>query len=145
MNAYIEEKTIPISSELAWQALTEMNMWLPKLSTNESLQYDTTAPFFEEKKNYFVKTKEGIVMKSQLFKIDEESRKVEIHAHWFVLHSVLFCEVSPISEKRCKIIRTQSYPNLVGTVFTSLFNKRESGETSEYLDVWENYAMNMLG
>jgi len=42
------------------------------------------------------------------------------------------------------MVRTQSYPGFVGFLFNLFFKRREAGETSEYLEVWKNYAQNQL-
>ena len=40
MKLYIEEKVVNIPADIAWKALKEMNVWLPKLSTNKGVDYD---------------------------------------------------------------------------------------------------------
>ncbi|MEO1769199.1 hypothetical protein [Candidatus Enterococcus ferrettii] len=143
MSKYIEHLTIGVSPQTAWEALKEMNTWLSSLSTNKAVIYDDDKNFFVEGRDYRVQTKEGIVMDSQLFKIDSDNLTVEIHAKFFVLRSLLTCQVKPITDNTCEIIRTQKYLGTVGKVFTFFFNRRESGETSEYLNVWGRYANNL--
>jgi hypothetical protein len=141
MKIYIEQEKIPVSTETAWTALKSMDKWLHTLSTNKSVEFESNEIFFKQGRQYNVKTNEGITMKSKLAEIDEELLKIKICAHWFLLKSILTCEIKPISDCKCKIIRTQSYPGIIGKIFTSAFNKRESNETSEYLTVWKNYAI----
>ncbi|MGY3778754.1 hypothetical protein [Isobaculum melis] len=144
MRTYTHEKIIPVQAKYAWQALTQMNLWLPKLQTVTTISYDETSPFFQVGKMYDVHTPEGISMKSQLKMIDSEHMKVAIGANFFLLNSRLSCSVSQIDDKRCEISRIQMYPGLIGSIFTSLFNKREASETEEYLAVWEDYALRLF-
>ena len=46
MKLYREEKTVNIPVDIAWEALKEMNIWLPKLSTNKGVDYDNDGVFF---------------------------------------------------------------------------------------------------
>ena len=48
MKLYIEEKVVNIPADIAWKALKEMNVWLPKLSTNKSVDYDNDGVFFKQ-------------------------------------------------------------------------------------------------
>lgn len=120
-----------------------MNLWLPKLSTVRKIEC-STADFFREGNKYNVYTPEGIVMKSQIRQIDSEAMCVRINAHFLALKSQLFCGVTPINGTSCKITREQSYPGMIGTLFTRMYDKREANETNEYLRAWEAYAKGLL-
>ena len=144
MKKYIEKLICNIPAETAWNALKEMNIWLPSLSTNKAVNYDDKEVFFYEGRKYEVITKEGISMECELYKIDETNMIVEIHAKHSILKSVLTCSIRKIDEKNCELIRTQTYLGIVGFIFTAFFNKRESDETGEYLKVWEKFAKNKI-
>ena len=79
-------------------------------------------------------------MDSEICLVDELKKKVEIHASHSILKSLLTCSVERIDDHRCKLTRTQAYPGVFGFVFVTFFDHRESGETSEYLEVWAHHA-----
>lgn len=140
MKMYQRDKILNVSSESAWQALKEMNKWLPDLSTNSGISYSMYTDFFEIGRKYNITSKEGVVMDCELYSIDEENMTVEIHAEHKPLKSILICKVLDLGDNRTKIIRIQGYPEWFGKIFTVFFGRRESGETAEYLEVWGNYA-----
>ena len=140
MKMYQRDKILNVSSESAWQALKEMNKWLPDLSTNSGISYSMYTDFFEIGRKYNITSKEGVVMDCELYSIDEENMTVEIHAEHKPLKSILICKVLDLGYNRTKIIRIQGYPGWFGKIFTVFFGRRESGETAEYLEVWGNYA-----
>lgn len=144
MKKYEESLVCDINSEIAWNALKMMNEWLPRLSTNKGVKYDLNGDFFYEGRKYEVVTKEGIVMNSEIYKVEEENKYIEIHASHSLLKSILTCSVEKVDENTCKLVRTQAYPGLVGFIFTTFFYKREAGETGEYLKVWSAYAIEKM-
>ena len=121
MKMYQRDKILNVSSESAWQALKEMNKWLPDLSTNSGISY-------------------SIDTDCELYSMDEENMTVEIHAEHKPLKSILICKVLDLGDNRTQIIRIQGYSGWFGKIFTVFFGRRESGETAEYLEVWGNYA-----
>lgn len=145
MKTYREEMICNTSPQTAWKALQEMNVWLPQLSTNKEVKYQEDGGFFYQGRKYTVVTKEGISMDSEIYKVDESKRCIEIHASHAPLKSVLTCSVEAIDDTHCKLVRTQAYPGWFGFLFTRFFNKRESGETSEYLQVWARHAGQISG
>lgn len=140
MKMYQRDKILNVSSESAWQALKEMNKWLPDLSTNSGISYSMYTDFFEIGRKYNITSKEGVVMDCELYSIDEENMTVEIHAEHKPFKSILICKVLDLGDNRTQIIRIQGYPGWFGKIFTVFFGRRESGETAEYLEVWGNYA-----
>ena len=73
MKMYQRDKILNVSSESAWQALKEMNKWLPDLSTNSGISYSMDTDFFEIGRKYNITSKEGVVMDCELYSIDEEN------------------------------------------------------------------------
>lgn len=140
MKMYQRDKILNVSSESAWQALKEMNKWLPDLSTNSGISYSMYTDFFEIGRKYNITSKEGVVMDCELYSIDEENMTVEIHAEHKPLKSILICKVLDLGDNRTQITRIQGYPGWFGKIFTIFWGRRESGETAEYLEVWGNYA-----
>lgn len=140
MKVYTETLICNTNAKLAWEALKNMNLWLPELSTNKSVNYDHDGDFFYQGRKYEVVTKEGIVMDCEIYMIDENYKKIEIHARHSILKSLLTCSIEEIDNQHCKLIRTQAYPGCFGFIFTKFFNRREARETSEYLKVWSCYA-----
>ena len=144
MKLYREEKTVSIPADIAWEALKEMNIWLPELSTNKAVDYDNNGVFFKSGRKYKVTSKEDVVMDCVIYSVDEENKKIEIHAEHKPLKSILTCSVEELGNGSCKLMRTQGYPGWFGVIFTTFWGKRESGETGEYLDVWETHAKTLL-
>lgn len=145
MKRYREELVVDVSADVAWQALTEMRVWLEKLSTNKEVRYeDNGLPFCHTGRTYEVITKEGVSMKTKLCNVDAAARKIEIRAEHKPLVSLLCCEVEELDAARVKLMRTQAYPGLVGALFTLLYNRREAGEVSEYLSVWADHARTLM-
>ena len=140
MKIYKRDKILNVTSESAWQALKEMNKWLPDLSTNSGISYSMYTDFFEIGRKYNITSKEGVVMDCELYSIDEENMTVEIHAEHKPLKSILICKVLDLGENRTQITRIQGYPGWFGKIFTIFWGRRESGETAEYLEVWGRYA-----
>ena len=89
-------------------------------------------------------TKEGIKMSCEISEVKEETFWIEIHASHSLLHLILNCQVIPLNSSTYQLVRTQSYPGFVGFLFNLFFRPREAGETSEYLEVWRNYAQNQF-
>ena len=143
MKMYQRDKILNVSSEFAWQALKEMNKWLPDLSTNSGISYSMDTDLFEIGRKYNITSKEGVVMDCELYSIDEENMTVEIHAEHKPLKSILICKVLDLGENRTQITRIQGYPGWFGKIFTIFWGRRESGETAEYLEVWGNYAKSL--
>lgn len=144
MKRYTEELLVDIPADTTWKALTQMHIWLKDLSTNKSVNYhDDGLPFCYTGRTYYVETQEGITMSSQLTCVDAEKRRIDIRAEHKPLVSLLSCEVIAIDETRSKLVRTQAYPGIFGALFTLFYNKRESGETSEYLRVWADFAQKL--
>lgn len=121
MKMYQRDKILNISSESAWQALKEMNKWLPDLSTNSGISYSMDTDFFEIGRKYNITSKEGVVMDCELYSIDEENMTVEIHAEHKPLKSILICKVLDLGDNRTQIIRIQGYPGWFGKIFTVFF------------------------
>lgn len=140
MKTYRAERIIQTDAAIAWRALSEMNLWLPKLSTVRKIEYDKATTFFQNGRNYNVFTPEGIVMRSQISKIDTKNMSILIKAHFVMIKSQLICRVTSINNTSCKVIREQGYPGLVGNLFTCVYGKREFNETDEYLCAWEAHA-----
>lgn len=127
MKVYAETLICNTNAKTAWNALKDMNLWLPKLSTNQSVHYDQNGAFFYQGKQYEVVTKEGIVMDCEIYMVDENTKTVEIHARHSILKSVLTCAVKEMDNQHCKLIRTQAYRGCFGVIFTTFFNKKRSG------------------
>lgn len=140
MKMYQRDKILNVSSESAWQALKDMDKWLPNLSTNSEISYSGNNNFFIIGRKYNITSKEGVVMDCELYSIDEENMTVGIHAEHKPLKSILICKVLDLGDNRTQITRIQGYPGWFGKIFTIFFGRRESGETAEYLEVWGNYA-----
>ena len=115
MKTYVETLTCPTSACKAWEALKEMNLWLPTLSTNRAVNYDRSSDFFYQGRTYEVVTREGVTMDSEIYLVDEAEKKVEIHASHSILKSLLTCSVERIDDHRCKLTRTQAYPGCSGS------------------------------
>ena len=140
MKIYKRDKILNVTSESAWQALKDMDKWLPNLSTNSEISYSGNNNFFIIGRKYNITSKEGVVMRCELYDIDEENMTVEIHAEHKPLKSILICKVLDLGDNRTQITRLQGYPGWFGKIFTVFSGRRESGETVEYLEVWGNYA-----
>ena len=83
MKLYIEEKVVNIPADIAWKALKEMNVWLPKLSTNKGVDYDKDGVFFKQGRKYKVTSKEGVVMDSEIYSVDEARLKMKSRGYPF--------------------------------------------------------------
>lgn len=142
MKTYSASRRIAASSSAAWQALANLDTWLPTLKTVEKVEYSGDV-FFTAGNTYRVHTPEGVVMSATLTEIDQTRLHVRIDAHAGVLRSQLVCEIRP-DGNGCIITRTQSYPGLIGWIFTQFFNRREAEETHLYLDEWERAAQQRL-
>lgn len=140
MKIYKRDKILNVTSESAWQALKDMDKWLPNLSTNSEISYSRNNNFFIIGRKYNITSKEGVVMRCELYDIDEENMTVEIHAEHKPLKSILICKVLDLGDNRTQITRLQGYPGWFGKIFTVFSGRRESRETAEYLEVWGNYA-----
>lgn len=140
MKTYHCEQIIDVDAHTAWRALGRMGLWLPRLSTVADVTWDGEKPFFAPGRRYAVLTPEKITMKSELASIDPKTMAVMVRAHWLALHSQLRCSIVPVSGTSCKIIREQSYPGVVGRIFTAVFGRREAAEAQEYLNVWADDA-----
>ncbi len=140
MKIYKRDKILNVTSESAWQALKDMDKWLPNLSTNSEISYSGNNNFFIIGRKYNITSKEGVVMRCELYDIDEENMTVEIHAEHKPLKSILICKVLDLGDNRTQITRLQGYPGWFGKIFTVFSGRRESRETAEYLEVWGNYA-----
>jgi len=114
------------------------------LSTNQAIYFKGGEDFFYEGRKYHIVTKEGIKMSCEISEVNEEAFWIEIHARHSLLHLILNCQVIPLTSSTYQLVRTQSYPGFVGFLFNLFFKRREVGETSEYLEVWRNYAQNQL-
>ena len=144
MKTYIDKLIVNMKAEIAWEALKMMDEWLPSLSTNQAIYFKGGKDFFYEGRKYHIVTKEGIKMSCEISGVNEEAFWIEIHASHSLLHSILNCQVVPLTSSTCQLVRTQSYPGFVGFLFNLFFKRREAGETSEYLEVWRNYAQNQF-
>ena len=144
MKTYTDKLVVNMKAEVAWEALKIMDRWLPSLSTNQAIYFEGGEDFFYEGRKYHIVTKEGIKMSCEISGVNEEAFWIEIHARHSLLHSILNCQVIPLTSSTCQLVRTQSYPGFVGFLFNLFFKRREAGETSEYLEVWKNYAQNQL-
>ena len=135
MKMYQRDKILNVSSESAWQALKEMNKWLPDLSTNSGISYSMYTDFFEIGRKYNITSKEGVVMDCELYSIDEENMTVEIHAEHKPLKSILICKVLDLGDNRTQIIRRQGYPFRRVSLFVFYKNKffaKIKGETTDF-------------
>ena len=144
IKTYIDKLIVNMKAEIAWEALKMMDEWLPSLSTNQAIYFKGGEDFFYEGRKYHIVTKEGIKMSCEISEVNEEAFWIEIHARHSLLHSILNCQVIPLTSSTCQLVRTQSYPGFVGFLFNLSFKRRETGETSEYLEVWRNYDQNQL-
>lgn len=140
MKIYKRDKILNVTSESAWQALKDMDKWLPNLSTNSEISYSGNNNFFTIGRKYNITSKEGVVMDCELYSIDEENMTVEIHAEHKPLKSILICKVLDLGDNRTQITRIQGYPGWFGKIFTIFWGNREFKETAEYLEVWGGYA-----
>ena len=140
MKTYKRDKILNVTSESAWQALKDMDKWLPNLSTNSEISYSRNNNFFIIGRKYNITSKEGVVMRCELYDIDEENMKEEIHAEHKPLKSILVCKVLDLGNNTVKITRMQGYPGWFGKIFTIFWGNREFKETAEYLEVWGEYA-----
>lgn len=105
MKIYKRDKILNVTSESAWQALKDMDKWLPNLSTNSEISYSRNNNFFIIGRKYNITSKEGVVMRCELYDIDEENMKVEIHAEHKPLKSILVCKVLDLGNNTVKITR----------------------------------------
>lgn len=145
MKTYTEELEVDVPAAIAWESLTRMNVWLKRLSTNKDVTYaNDQMPFCVSGRTYVVTTKGGLEMNSVLTEVNPQELTVRIKAEHKPLVSCLSCKVVPLSDSRVKLIRTQSYPGVFGAIFTLFYNRRESTETSEYLEVWAADARELL-
>ena len=144
MKTYREEMVIDVDAQRAWLALQNMQDWLPLLSTNTNISYEHDGTFFFAGRTYDITTKEGVVMHCRITEVNEPARYIKIRAEHKPLVSQLTCSVEPLEKNTCRLVRTQSYPGFFGWLFTKFFNKREAGETGEYLEVWGKYAKNHM-
>ena len=144
MKTYTDKLVVNMNAEIAWEALKMMDKWLPNLSTNQAIYFEGGEDFFYEGRKYDIVTKEGIKMSCEISEVNEEAFWIEIHARHSLLHLILNCQVIPLTSSTYQLVRTQSYPGFVGFLFNLFFKRREVGETSEYLEVWRNYAQNQL-
>lgn len=144
MKTYTDKLVVNMNAEVAWEALKMMDKWLPNLSTNQAIYFEGGEAFFYEGRKYDIVTKEGIKMSCEISEVNEDTFWIEIHARHSLLHSILKCQVIPLTSSSCQLVRTQSYPGFVGFLFNLFFKRREAGETSEYLEVWKNYVQNQL-
>ena len=103
MKIYKRDKILNVTSESAWQALKDMDKWLPNLSTNSEISYSGNNNFFIIGRKYNITSKEGVVMRCELYDIDEENMKVEIHAEHKPLKSILVCKVLDLGNNTVKI------------------------------------------
>lgn len=142
VKTYSASRRIAVPSSAAWEALTHLNRWLPALKTVERVEYSGD-DFFTVGNTYRVHTPEGVVMCATLTEIDPTRLRVCINARVSVLRSQLTCEIRP-EGNGCIITRTQSYPGIIGWIFTGFFNRREAEETRTYLDEWERVARESL-
>ena len=136
MKIYKRDKILNVTSESAWQALKDMDKWLPNLSTNSEISYSGNNNFFTIGRKYNITSKEGVVMDCELYSIDEENMTVEIHAEHKPLKSILICKVLDLGDNRTQITRIQGYPGWFVKIFTIFWGNREFKETAEYLEVW---------
>ena len=144
MKTYTDKLVVNMKAEIAWEALKMMDEWLPSLSTNQAIYFKGGEDFFYEGRKYHIVTKEGIKMSCEISEVNEEAFWIEIHTRHSLLHSILNCQVIPLTSSTCQLVRIQSYPGFVGFLFNLFFKRREAGETSEYLEVWKNYAQNIF-
>ena len=93
-----------------------LDKWLPNLSTNSEISYSRNNNFFIIGRKYNITSKEGVVMRCELYDIDEENMKVEIHAEHKPLKSILVCKVLDLGNNTVKITRMQGYPGWVGKI-----------------------------
>ena len=121
MKMYQRDKILNVTSESAWQALKDMDKWLPNLSTNSEISYSGNNNFFIIGRKYNITSKEGVVMRCELYDIDEENMKVEIHAEHKPLKSILVCKVLDLGNNTVKITRMQGYPGWFGKIFTIFY------------------------
>lgn len=140
MKTFVESLEVNASVQQAWKALLKMDLWLPKLSTNRSISWQRDQhPFCVQGRQYQCTTKEDVVMTCQIVEVNEALREIRIRAEHRPLVSLLTCQIESIDAQRCRLIRRQSYPGLVGWLFTKLYQKREANETGEYLKVWARF------
>ena len=144
MKTYTDKLVLNMNAKIAWESLKMMDKWLPNLSTNQAIHFEGGEDFFYEGRKYDIVTKEGVKMSCEISEVNEEAFLIEIHARHSLLHSILNYQVIPLTSSTCQLVRTQSYPGSVGFLFNLFFKRREAGETSEYLEVWKNYAQNQL-
>lgn len=67
MKIYKRDKILNVTSESAWQALKDMDKWLPNLSTNSEISYSGNNNFFIIGRKYNITSKEGVVMRCELY------------------------------------------------------------------------------
>ena len=145
MKTYTDKLVVNMKAEIAWEALKMMDKWLPNLSTNQAIYFEGGEDR-RKKVRYCDKRRDKNVLRNKrgLSEVNEDTFWIEIHARHSLLHSILNCQVVPLTSSTCQLVRTQSYPGFVGFLFNLFFKPREAGETSEYLEVWKNYAQHQL-
>ena len=111
MKTYIDKLIVNMKAEIAWEALKMMDRWLPSLSTNQAIYFEGGEDFFYKGRKYDIVTKEGIKMSCEISEVKEETFWIEIHARHSLLHSILNCQVIPLTSSTCQLVRTQSYLN----------------------------------
>lgn len=144
-NDFSDGLPVEVPAEHAWTALAEMDRWLPRLSTVRSVEPDpdgasTASDVLAPGDLYLVRTGEGPVMHCRVVEADPAAGIVGIEARLGPLRSRLLCRIEPAGPRTRILHRRQTYPGVVGRMFTLLFGRHEQAETTAYLRAWADYA-----
>lgn len=148
---------VDVPAATAWAALEHMEHWLPNLATVRSVEADADAANFSRSSavsstnsvvlktghRYLVRTSEGPVMHCRIAEVDTGTGLVHIEARLGPLRSCLLCSVEPTGPCACVLRRRQTYPGMIGRLFTLCFGRREGNETTAYLRAWADYARDL--
>lgn len=145
LNDFSDTLRVEVPAAEAWTALEAMDRWLPTLDTVQSVEPDhdgcPTQPVeLKVGHRYLVRTGEGPMMRCHIIEADPVAGVVRIAARLGPLRSRLLCTIESTGPLSCLLHRRQTYPGLIGRVFTLLLGKREQSETTAYLRAWADYA-----
>lgn len=144
-NDFSDVLRVSVPAAEAWAALEAMDRWLPTLDTVQSVEPDHEgsrdhAVELKAGHRYFVRTGEGPMMHCRIVEADPVAGVVRIEARLGPLKSRLLCTIEPMGLSSCSLRRRQTYPGLIGRIFTLLLGRREQAETTAYLRAWADYA-----
>lgn len=140
-NDFVGELAVPVPRTEAWSALERMARWLPHLDTVRAVESDPGDPSSSDLTlrtglRYLTRTGEGAVMRCRVLEADRDRGVARIEARLGPLRSRLRCGVRETGRDSCVLERRQTYPGIVGRLFTAVLGRREQEETTAYLRAW---------